>query len=257
MNSVRRLIARSAAPKSESPMSAITVIFSSSIRLSRAKSRAEVTGASGSATQGARERVGRGGTGGRASFRPRRGRPADEVVEPDVAVVVVADPQVLARRVDAPRRVELGREDPEVDVGQEAAEHQQAVGRLDALGDLGAAHRPLVDADEERVPLGDHALAQDRRGDRHAGLPRPGRAGRPGGRSGGSRRRPGSSAARAAVSIAAPRRAPRGARRGRSAAGRRGAGAGRPAGPAPGRGGSPGRPAACTARPPRAPGRSR
>ena len=80
------------------------------------------------------------------------------------------DPKVLARRIDAPRRLELGREDPEVDVGQEAAQHQQAVGLLDALGHLGPAHRPLVDAHEERVPLGDDALAQDRRRDRHPGL---------------------------------------------------------------------------------------
>ena len=92
----------------------------------------------------------------------------DEVVEPDVAVMVMPDPEVFARRVDAARGVELGREDPEVDVRQEAAEHQQAVGLLDAFGDLRPAHRPLVDADEQRMPLRDHALAQDRRRDRQA-----------------------------------------------------------------------------------------
>ena len=121
--------------------------------------------------------------------------------------------------------LELGGEDPEVDVGQEAAEHQEAVGLLDALGHLVAAHRPLVDADEERVPLGDHALAQDGRGDRHAGLLGQreqlvleaeavdldvGQDHRPSGRRSAS---------------PTPRRAPRGARRGRSAAARGASGA--------------------------------
>ena len=71
MNSVRRLIDRSAAPKSESPMSAITTIFSSSIRFSRANSRAEVTGASGLGDPGAAQRVGPG-----RDRRPRHRRAA-------------------------------------------------------------------------------------------------------------------------------------------------------------------------------------
>ena len=82
--------------------------------------------------------------------------------------MVPLDPKLFAGRVDALGRIELGRPDPHVDVGQEAAEHEHAIGRLDQLGDLRPSHRPLVDAGEERVRFGDHALAQDRRRDRHA-----------------------------------------------------------------------------------------
>ena len=150
-------------------MSAITVMSpaSASIVLSRPKRICEVIASSGLAAAAGANGFDRRGTGVRLTLEPALDQAADEVVEPDVLVVVMADPQVLAGRVDAPRRVELGGEDPQVDVGQEAAQHQQAVGRLHQLGDLGAAHRPLVDAGEQRVGLRDHALAQDRRGDGH------------------------------------------------------------------------------------------
>ncbi len=82
-------------------------------------------------------------------------------------IMVMPDPQVFAGGVDAFRRVEIGGENPQVDVGHEAAEHQQAVGRLDDFGHLGATHRPFVDADEQRVRLRNHALSQKRRGDRY------------------------------------------------------------------------------------------
>ena len=94
---------------------------------------------------------------------------ADEVVEPDVLIVMALDPEIFAGRVDALRRIELGRPDSQVDVGQEAAEHEQAVGRFDQLGHLGPAHGPLVNAAEKGMGLGDHALAQERRRDRHSG----------------------------------------------------------------------------------------
>ena len=64
--------------------------------------------------------------------------------------------------------IELGGPDAEVDVGQEAAQHQEAIGRFDELGDFRPAHASLVDAREERVGLGDDALAQDGGRDRHA-----------------------------------------------------------------------------------------
>ena len=52
-------------------MSAITTIFSSSIRFSRAKSRAEVTAAFGSATQGVESGSTRGGRGAFATLSRR------------------------------------------------------------------------------------------------------------------------------------------------------------------------------------------
>ena len=50
--------------------------------------------------------------------------------------VVVADPQVVARGVDAPRGIELGREDAEVEVGEQRAEQDHAVALLDELRHL-------------------------------------------------------------------------------------------------------------------------
>ena len=105
--------------------------------------------------------------------------------------MVVADPQRLAGGVDAPGRIEVGREDAQVDVGHERAQQDHAIALLDEAGDLLAAHRPFVDAGEQRMPLADHALAQDRGGDGDARPLGQAPAAAPAGRSGGSPRRPG------------------------------------------------------------------
>ena len=138
--------------------------------MSLANRYADVTGVAGSEENFASESFGRTGTSGIGQPEPPFPERPDEVVEPDLPVVVVADLQVLARRVDASRRVELGGEDPQIDVREEAAQHQQAVGFLDEPRDLLLAHAPLVDADEQGVHLGDDALAQDRRRDRETRL---------------------------------------------------------------------------------------
>ena len=94
----------------------------------------------------------------------------EEAAERDVLVAVAADHELLGGGVDGAVRIEAGGEDSEVDVAHEAAEHDEAVGGFDVSPDLVAAHRAFVDAQVERVALGDDALAQERRGDGDARL---------------------------------------------------------------------------------------
>ena len=61
------------------------------------------------------------------------------------------DPQLLAGGVDALARIEIGRVDPQVEVGHERAEQNQAIALFDELRDLLVAHRPFVQADEQRM----------------------------------------------------------------------------------------------------------
>ena len=78
---------------------------------------------------------------------------------------MVPDPQLLAGGVDALARIEIGRVDAQVDVGHERAQQDHAVALFDELGDLFAAHRPFVQADEQRMRFGDDAFAEHRGGD--------------------------------------------------------------------------------------------
>ncbi len=87
-----------------------------------------------------------------------------EVGQGDAVVGVVADGQALAGGTDDPSRVELRGEDAEVDVGQEDAEHDQAVAAFDVLRHFLPPHRALVDAEVERVVFAHHRLAEDGRG---------------------------------------------------------------------------------------------
>jgi hypothetical protein len=95
------------------------------------------------------------------------GELVEKRVERHVVIVVVANAKLLAGHVDAPRRVELGREDPQVEVGHERAQQQHAVALLDELRHLGPPHRPFIQADVQRVLFRHDALAQQRGGDRN------------------------------------------------------------------------------------------
>ena len=97
------------------------------------------------------------------------GQSVDEIGELHVVVVVVPHAAFFARYVDAIAEVELGRVDAEVDVGHERAEHDDAVARLDVLGDFVATERTFVQAHVERVGFGDDAFAEHRGGHRDAG----------------------------------------------------------------------------------------
>ena len=90
---------------------------------------------------------------------------ADEILEEHALEVVVADPQVFARGMDRPPRVEVGGEDAEIDVGEDRAEEDAAVARLDELRHLAAPHPPFIEADVERMDLADDTFSEERRGD--------------------------------------------------------------------------------------------
>ena len=110
-----------------------------------------------------------GGAGGKyasGGFGFRRSQLADEVLEEHAAEVMVADPQVFARGVDRPPRVEIGGEDAEIDVGEDRAEEDPAVARFDKLRHLAAPHPSFVEADVERMDLTDDALAEECRSNR-------------------------------------------------------------------------------------------
>ena len=81
----------------------------------------------------------------------------------------MADPQLVSRRVDALRRIELGREDAEIEVGQQRAEKDHAVALLHELRHLLAPESPLVESDVQRMHLAHDALGEQRRGDRDPG----------------------------------------------------------------------------------------
>ena len=93
-----------------------------------------------------------------------------EVPKSDILVVVVPDGQFLAGGGNAAFGIQPRREDPEVDVGQKRAQHQDAIARLDIVPDFLAAHGSFIDAQVERVLLADHRLAQQRGGHRNARL---------------------------------------------------------------------------------------
>ncbi len=133
MNSVRSRTTSSVAANSASPMSAITIVSSSSDSFSRAISRVIVIGSFGLQ----HERLD-------GLLWPRRQRPprrlrlglhqlADEIVQQHVVKVMMPDAQLLARGVDAVPRIEVGREDAQVDVGHERAQQHHAVALLDEL----------------------------------------------------------------------------------------------------------------------------
>ena len=67
--------------------------------------------------------------------------------------------------MDRPPRVEVGGEDAEIDVGEDRAEEDPAVARLDELRHLAAPHPPFIEADVERVDLADDTLAKQCGGD--------------------------------------------------------------------------------------------
>ena len=102
----------------------------------------------------------------------------------------MADAERFAGGVDATGRGQIGRENAHVDVGHELAQQDHAVALLDEARDLLAAQGAFVDADEQRMALADHALAE------HGGRDGDARpfgelaAARLAGRSDGSRRRP-------------------------------------------------------------------
>ena len=74
--------------------------------------------------------------------------------------MVMPDPQLLAGGVDALARIEIGRVDAQVQIGHERAEQDHAIAFFDELGDRFVAHRPFVQADEQRMHLRNHALAE-------------------------------------------------------------------------------------------------
>ena len=162
MNSVWRWITNSLEANSASPGSAITTIVSSSAWFSRAISRRIVIGSLGRSWKGSSAASGRGGSCPRRRLQAGLGQPADEIAQQHAVEMVMADAQRFAGGVDAAGRVEIGREDAHVDVGHELAQQDHAVALLDELGDLLAAQRAFVDADEQRMPLADHALAEHR-----------------------------------------------------------------------------------------------
>ena len=120
MNSVRRLIVSSVGAEQRVADVGDHHRLVVERRSSRANSRAIVIGASGSSTNGLGWADARRESAASAASVAAVGQLADEVVEPHVVVVVMPDPQLLARGVDALGRVEIGREDAEVDVGHEA-----------------------------------------------------------------------------------------------------------------------------------------
>lgn len=107
------------------------------------------------------------------SDRAARGRPdelADEVLEEHDLEMVVADARIVGGGVDRAPRVEVRREDPQVDVGEDSAGEDPAVARPPEPRHLGPPHGPLVEPDGGRMCLADHA--PPRRGH---GRPPPGR----------------------------------------------------------------------------------
>ena len=77
--------------------------------------------------------------------------------------MMVTDPQLVGGGIDALRGIELGREDPEVEIGEQRAEQDHAVALLDESRHLFAAECPFVEPDIERMHLADHALGEQRR----------------------------------------------------------------------------------------------
>src|ERR1022692_745656 len=89
---------------------------------------------------------------------------ANEVLEADLFVGVVADGELLAGGIDRARRIEARRIDAEVDVRHESAEQDDTITALDVLPDVIAAHRALIDAEIERMVLANDGLPQHGRG---------------------------------------------------------------------------------------------
>ena len=115
-------------------------------------------------------------TGRGRSWRQLPRRPAglgrnqrpDEVAQQHVIKIMVADPQFVATGKDAVPGIELRGEDAKIDVGEDRAQQDHAVALLHELGHVAAAHRALVEPDEERVHLADDALGEHGGGDRDA-----------------------------------------------------------------------------------------
>ncbi len=78
---------------------------------------------------------------------------ANEVLEADFLIAMVADGELLAGSIDRARRIKAGRVDAEVDIGHERAQQDDTIAALNILPDVVAAHRAFIDAEIERVVL--------------------------------------------------------------------------------------------------------
>src|SRR6266699_3397939 len=85
----------------------------------------------------------------------------DEVLEPDVFIIVIADGEFLAGGGNGSGRVEAGGIYAQFDIRHKGAEHDQAVAVFDVLAHIVPAHSALVDAEVKRVLLADDRFAED------------------------------------------------------------------------------------------------
>ena len=97
----------------------------------------------------------------------RRDQRAHEIPELHVLENPVADPHPAVGRGNRPLAVEMGAEQPRVQVRQPHAQRQQAIRLLHLPAHGFAAPAALVDADELRMELRQQALAAEHRGERN------------------------------------------------------------------------------------------
>ena len=103
-------------------------------------------------------------------FDFRGGEGAEIVVELDAVVAVVADVDGFGGGQDGAASVELGGVDSHGHVGDEGAEHEDAIGGFDVLADgRVAGHCAAVDAEVEGMIFGDGAFAEEVGGDGDVG----------------------------------------------------------------------------------------
>ena len=81
--------------------------------------------------------------------------------------MVMTNPKMFAGRIDTLARLNVCREDTQVDVSHECSQQQQAIALLDERRHLLFPHRSLVQSDIEWVGLTNDTLAQDGGGDRN------------------------------------------------------------------------------------------
>ena len=113
----------------------------------------------------------RGGELGEAPLLPfGPEQPADEILEADLLVGVVADGEFLAGGGDGASGVQPGGEDAEVDIGHEGAKHNDAIARFDVATNLFPAHGAFINAHIEGMLLADDGFAEERGDDRDIGF---------------------------------------------------------------------------------------
>ncbi len=116
------------------------------------------------------DRLGWMGDGEVAGFDLRAQERLHEVPEMDSAVAVAADLDFFRGGLDASGAFQLGGVDAEVHVGEEGAEHKEAVGLLHEFLNLGAAHGAFVNSQIAGMFFADDGFSENGGGDRDARL---------------------------------------------------------------------------------------